>query len=71
VFAGAGLAAGKVVGRTDRIAGDVVETAVSPKDVLATLYHVLGISPETTVPDRLARPVAVAGEGKVRREMLG
>jgi hypothetical protein len=71
VFAGGGLAAGKVVGRTDRIAGDVVETPISPKDVLATLYHVLGVGPECTVPDRLGRPVAVAGEGKVRREMLG
>jgi hypothetical protein len=71
VFAGGGLAAGKVVGRTDRIAGDVVETPVSPKDVLATLYHLLGVAPAATVPDRLGRPVAVAGEGKVRREMLG
>jgi hypothetical protein len=71
VFAGGGLAAGKVVGRTDRLAADVVETPVSPKDVLATLYHVLGVAPHATVPDRLGRPVAVAGEGKVRHEMLG
>jgi hypothetical protein len=70
VFAGAGLAAGKVVGRTDRIAADVVETPISPKDVLATLYHLLGVGPETTVPDRLGRPVPVPGEGKVRHEML-
>jgi len=61
----------KVKSPSSRIAGDVVETAVSPKDVLATLYHVLGISPETTVPDRLGRLVPVAGEGKVRRETLG
>jgi hypothetical protein len=71
VFAGGGFAGGKVVGRTDRIAGDVVETPVSPKDVLATLYHLLGVDPETTIQDRLGRPVPVAGEGRARPELLG
>ncbi|MGL5095759.1 MAG: DUF1501 domain-containing protein, partial [Planctomycetia bacterium] len=36
VLAGAGLPRGRVIGRTDRIAGDVTETPVSPKDLLAT-----------------------------------
>ena len=70
LFAGGGFAAGKVVGRTDRLAGDVVETPVSPKDVPATMYHLLGIDPATTIQDRLGRPVAVAGEGRVRPELL-
>ena len=34
IFAGGGFAVGRVVGKTDRIAGDVVDTPVSPKDVL-------------------------------------
>ncbi len=42
---GGGVAQGKVVGRTDRIAGSVQETPVSPKDILATMYHLLGIDP--------------------------
>jgi hypothetical protein len=71
VFAGGGFAAGKVVGRTDRIAGDVVDTPVSPKDVLATTYHLLGIDPSATLTDRLGRPIPLAGEGKVRPELLG
>jgi len=70
IFAGGGFAAGRVVGKTDRVAGDVVETPVSPKDVLATTYHLLGIDPATTVHDRQGRPLPVAGEGKVRRELL-
>jgi hypothetical protein len=70
VFAGGGFAAGKVVGRPDRLAGEVVETPVSPKGVLATLYHLLGIDPATPIADRLGRPVPVAGEGRVRPELL-
>ena len=43
IFAGGGFAAGRVVGKTDKVAGDVVDVPVSPKDVLATTYHLLGI----------------------------
>jgi hypothetical protein len=70
LLAGGGFARGKVVGRTDRLGGDVTETPISPKDILATLYHQLGIDPHTTIPDRLGRPLAVAGEGRVRAELL-
>ena len=70
IFAGGGFAAGRVVGKTDRSAGDVVQTPVSPKDVLATTYHLLGIDPATILHDRLGRPLPVAGEGKVRDELL-
>ena len=38
-FAGAGFAKGRVVGRTDRIGGDVVDAPFSPKDVVATLHR--------------------------------
>jgi hypothetical protein len=70
LLVGGGAARGQVVGRTDRIAGSVLDTPVSPKDILATMYHLLGIDPEQTIPDRLGRPVAIAGEGKVRHELL-
>ena len=70
IFAGGGMAAGKVVGKTDRIAGDVVDTPISPKDILATVYHLLGIDPHTEIPDRLGRRVPIAGSGVVRTELL-
>ena len=69
-FAGGGFATGRVVGRTDRIGGTVTETAFSPKDVLATLYHVLGIDPFTEIYDKLGRPLPVGGIGRVRQELL-
>src|SRR5207253_10625445 len=71
IFAGGGFAAGRVVGKTDRSAGDVVETPISPKDILATTYHLLGIDPATIIHDRLGRPLPIAGDGKVREELLG
>ncbi len=71
VMAGGGIARGKVVGKTDPTGGDVVSTPISPKDVLATSFHLLGINPHTTMPDRLGRPVPIAGAGEVRGELLG
>jgi hypothetical protein len=70
VLAGGGVARGRVVGKTDRIAGDVAERPVSPKDVLATTYHLLGIDPETTLTDRTGRPVPLAAEGRVLEDVL-
>ena len=51
-------------------AGEVKETPVSPKDILATTFHLLGIDPNTTVPDQLGRPVPIAGDGRMRPELL-
>jgi hypothetical protein len=70
-FAGGGIARGRVVGSTDRQGGDVRDTPVSPKDILATTFHLLGIDPHATVPDRQNRPVPIAGDGTLRRELLG
>ena len=71
VYAGGGMGRGNLVGATDKLGGDVVETAVSPKDILATAFHLLGIDPDTTVPDREGRPRRIAGTGVLRTELLG
>lgn len=71
VYAGGGMGRGNVVGATDKLGGDVVETAVSPKDILATAFHLLGIDPDTTVSDREGRPRRIAGTGEIRHELLG
>ncbi|MDG2127544.1 MAG: DUF1501 domain-containing protein [Fuerstiella sp.] len=71
VFAGGGMARGRVVGRTDSIGGDVEETPISPKDMQATAYHLLGFPSTATVPDQLAQPHPIAGDGQVRPELLG
>jgi hypothetical protein len=71
LFAGGGVARGKVIGKTDRDAGDVVERPVSPKDILATIYHQLGVDPEQMIRDRQGRPLPIVPDGHVVREMLG
>ena len=70
LFAGAGFARGRVVGRTDRIGGDVIDVPFSPKDVVATLFHVLGIDPTAEIHDRLGRPYPIGGVGRIRAELL-
>ncbi len=71
VLAGGGIARGRVVGSSDNIGGDVRDTPVSPKDILATAFHLLGIDPHMHVPDSLGRPYPIAGDGELRREVLG
>ena len=71
VFAGGGFARGRVVGRTDAIGGDVADTPISPKDMQATAFHLLGYPSTATVPDQTGRPYPIAGDGRVRTELLG
>ena len=70
VVAGGGTAAGRVVGRTTADGGDVRETPISPKDMQATLYHLLGYDSRTTMPDRNGQPHPIAGTGSLRPELL-
>jgi uncharacterized protein (DUF1501 family) len=70
VLAGGGVARGKVVGRSDRHADSVAERPVSPKDILATTYHLLGIDPHTLLTDRTGRPLPLVSEGAVLPEVL-
>lgn len=57
LLAGGGMRNGQVIGATDRLGGEAVRRPVTFGDVFATLYHNLGINPETaTVPDSQGRP---------------
>jgi hypothetical protein len=56
-LAGGGLQTGQVVGATDPRGEHPRGTPYTPQNVLATLYHVLGIDPVTTLPDHQGRPV--------------
>lgn len=70
-LAGGGISRGKIVGQTTKDGGEVLENPVSPKDILATAFYLLGIDPHTTVPDRQGRPHPVAGDGRFRPELTG
>ena len=70
MLAGAGIRPGTIVGASDKHAGFVKSRPVSPEDILATMYHLKGIDPETTIPDRLKRPVKLVANGRVVPELL-
>ncbi len=56
VFAGAGVARGKLVGQSDRHAAYPVTTKYAPWDVTATMFHALGINPSGHYRDLTSRP---------------
>ncbi|HZN33326.1 MAG TPA: DUF1501 domain-containing protein, partial [Pirellulaceae bacterium] len=69
LVAGGGTARGKIVGASDKQAGDVADRPISPKDLLTTMYHLLGIDPHTLIQDRQGRPLPLV-EGQVIGEAL-
>jgi hypothetical protein len=69
-LAGGGVPRGAVVGRSDAIGGEVLDTPISPKDIHATAFHLLGLDPHALMYDRQRRPYPVAGAGEVRPELL-
>jgi uncharacterized protein (DUF1501 family) len=71
LWAGGGIATGRVVGATDRRGEFVVDRKVGPQDFLATIYHHLGIDYErVTLPDFTGRPVHIVQDGKAIPELL-
>ncbi|HUE75053.1 MAG TPA: DUF1501 domain-containing protein [Pirellulaceae bacterium] len=70
VFFGGGIRGGTVYGASDAHAAYVKDKPVSTADICATIYHSLGISPDTTVPDRSGRPVGIGHGGQVIGEIV-
>jgi hypothetical protein len=63
LLAGGGVKRGFVYGVSDKTASYPAENPVSPDDLAATIYHLLGIDPHTEVRTAGNRPVLIA-EGK-------
>jgi hypothetical protein len=58
-LAGGGTARGVVYGSSDKIAAYPTSHPHDPKDLAATVYHVLGIPANTTIYDQTHRPSAL------------
>jgi uncharacterized protein (DUF1501 family) len=56
VVAGAGIKRGAVYGKSDQTASAPLETPVHPIELLATIYHAVGIDPQTVVYNHLNQP---------------
>jgi uncharacterized protein (DUF1501 family) len=69
VMAGGGIRGGMTYGKTDRQGGEVLEQAVHPSAILATMWQQLGLDPHAEILDRLGRPHLISN-GKVVRDIL-
>ncbi len=69
VIAGGGFQVGQVVGETDSHGGQSKGRPYTPSNVLATLYHHLGIDPAATILDHNRRPMHVLDDREVVREL--
>ena len=71
VLAGAGIRGGAVYGRSDKDSAFPLEKAVSPESLAATVFHALGITPETRLHDAFGRPVSVIDGGEPLLDLFG
>jgi hypothetical protein len=62
-FAGGGVKGGRVVGKSDEIGAYPAERAANPSEVVATIYHALGVDLETHLPGPASRPYPVVDFG--------
>ena len=56
LFFGGGLKMGQVIGETDSRAERSINGQISFQNIMSTIYHVLGIDPQVTLPDFNGRP---------------
>lgn len=68
-LAGGGIRGGIAFGESDAIGAFPKANRVDPVDVHATILHQLGLDPETTIVDQLARPHAISN-GRVIEALL-
>jgi hypothetical protein len=70
LLAGGGIRGGQVYGASDKIAAYPKDNPVGPADFLATIYHALGLSPESEIRDQAGRPYHIT-DGKPVTALFG
>lgn len=71
LLAGGGIQGGRIVGASDELGAEPAENPLTPPDVIATIYTLLGISPGTEFPDPTDRPLKIVnGSGRFIEELV-
>jgi hypothetical protein len=70
LFSGGGLKMGQYVGATSGGGEYPITRAYTPQNILATLYHVLGIDPSATIPDHNGRPQYLLDDREAVKELI-
>jgi Protein of unknown function (DUF1501) len=71
VLSGGGFRMGQAIGSTDARAELPRDRPLKPEDVLATMYHHLGIDPEVEFHNEAQRPLKILNGGEPIKELLG
>ena len=66
LVAGGGVRGGNVVGRSDATGGEPADRPVTPQELVATIFHALGVPADATIPGPDGAPVAVYPAAPVR-----
>jgi hypothetical protein len=59
LLSGGGMKVGQVLGATDKLGASAVSHPIHFRDVLATVYHNLGIDPHSPISNKSNRPVSI------------
>jgi hypothetical protein len=70
LVAGGNFKLGQAIGETDSHGDRSKSTPMTPSNVLATLYHHLGINPATTLPDNNGRPMYLLDDRELVKELI-
>jgi hypothetical protein len=70
LMAGGGLPSGVVIGRTDDRADTPSDRPVTPSDLAATVFTLLGINPEGAFPTPDGRPIRLVDTGEAMGELV-
>jgi len=70
-LAGAGTGGGQIVGASDRLGAFPSSRPVTPPDLAATIFHLLGLDPASEFIDPIGRPRRLTDNGQPLREIIG
>ena len=71
LLAGAGIPGGQIIGRSDATGEGPVDRPITPADLAATIYTLLGINPRDTLTTPDGRPVEINRDGTPLTELVG
>ena len=70
LMGGGGVKGGQIVGSTNAKGETPKDRPVTPSDIHATIYHVLGVDPSVSFLNHAGRPVPAIDHGEVIHELI-
>jgi hypothetical protein len=70
LMGGGGVKGGQVIGSTDKLGQQPLTRPLTPSNIHATIYHVLGLDPKLQLLDPSGRPVNVLDDPEPIHELL-